>query len=171
MELTLLSAIPCSRVDLMRGCEDGRGGRVYSQADPCRCFTDFRQPCRLFFALSVFAAPPISPDDSIEQATLVAEMHGEEIGTSTLEWGDGNWGIDLEDGSVFSWPQSLPITPSSNGLLTVRIRVKFCSQTESIETSHPAYCHIREEDRDYIQLPLWKWLLSRLKRERRTFRY
>jgi hypothetical protein len=170
MKLSLLSAIPCSRVDLMRCCKDGRGGWVYSQVDPCRCFTDFKNSCGLFFALSVFAAPAVEPKDSIEHTVLVAEIHGEEIGTSTLEWGDGNWGIDLEDGTVFSWTQSVPITPTSNGLVTVRISVKLRSQPAPIEVSHPAFCHIREEDRDHIQLPRWKWLLSLLKRERRTFR-
>jgi hypothetical protein len=73
MQLTLLSAIPCSRVDLKPCCQDGRGGWVYSQSDPCRCFTNFKEPCYLFFALSIFAAESES-DDRVESTTLTASM-------------------------------------------------------------------------------------------------
>lgn len=41
VKLTLLSAVPCSRVDLIPCCKDGRGGWVHSQCDPGRCFPDF----------------------------------------------------------------------------------------------------------------------------------
>jgi len=169
MNLTLLSAIPCSRVDLMPCCKDGRGGWVYSQSDPCRCFTDFDEHCRLFFALSVFAAP-FSIDEQVESTTLIAHMGANEIGASTLEWRDDNWGVDLDDGAVFSWPQNIQIEPSTNGLVEVTILVKLQSQQEAVAVSQTAHCHVRQEDRDAMQESSFGYFLSRLRRKTRTFR-
>jgi len=169
MNLTLLSAIPCSRVDLMPCCKDGRGGWVYSQCDPCRCFTDFNEKCHLFFALSIFSAP-CSSDDRVESTTLVARMGATEIGTSTLEWKHGHWGVHLDDGAVYSWPQNIEIEPSTNGLVEVKILVKLHSQQEVVAVSQTVHCHIRQEDRDAMQKSSLGYFLSRLRRKTKTFR-
>lgn len=169
MQFTLLSAIPCSRVDLRPSCKDGRGGWVYSQSDPCRCFTNFKEPCCLFFALSVFAAECES-DDSVESTTLTARMGESQIGTNTLEWGHQHWGFNHDDGAVFSWPQRVSIEPETDGLVDVSILVKLRSQQEAIEVDQQAHCHIREEDRDATQRSRFSYLISQLRRQVKTFR-
>ena len=169
MKLTLLSAIPCSRVDLMPCCNDGRGGWVYSQADPCRCFTVFTDDCYLFFAMSVFA--PVTVDgDFGDTTTLVASMNDSEIGRSELEWEGNNWGIHLDDGTVYSWPQRVAILPEENGLVEITISVKLRSQDESIEVAQCAYCHIRQEDRDASQLTPLRYWWARIRRPKKCFR-
>jgi hypothetical protein len=169
MELTLLSAIPCSRVDLMPCCKDGRGGWVYSQSDPSRCFTNFDDKCRLFFALSIFASENDS-DDNLESTKLIATMGESEIGTSTLEWGQNNWGIHLDHGAIYSWPQSITIEPPTDGLIEVQISVNLRSKREAIAVAQKAYCHVRQEDRDAMQQSPFRYFLSRLRRKAKTFR-
>ncbi len=169
MNFTLLSAIPCSRVDLMPCCKDGRGGWVYSQCDPCRCCTHLSDPCRLYFALSVFAAPSDS-DDRVEFTTLTAKMGTREVGSSTLDWNHGHWGVHLDDGAIYSWPQNVQINAGTDGLVDVEIKVKLHSQTEAIAVSQFAHCHIRQEDRDAMQQSRLAYLFSRMRRNVKTFR-
>ena len=169
MKLTLLSAIPCSRVDLLPCCSDGRGGWVYSQADPCRCYTEFDEDCNLFFAVSIHA--PVTVEcDCVEATTLVVSTNNTEIGRSELEWKDNNWGIHLDDGTVYSWPQRVAIFPEEDGLIEVRIFVKLGSQNEPVEVDQCAYCHVRQEDRDASQLSLLRYWWAKLRQPARFFR-
>jgi len=171
MALILLSAIPCSRVDLMPCRNDGWGGWVYSQADPCRCYTKFDDDCYLFLAMSIFApAVAASEDDFVERTTLIVVQGETEIGRSELEWKTNNWGIHLNEGSVYSWPQRVGILPEDDGLVEIRILLKLRSQPEPIEVTQRAYCHIRQEDRDASQLSPLRYLFARFRNRLRTFR-
>ncbi len=169
MKLTLLSAIPCSRVDMMPCCQDGRGGWVYSQCDPSRTYTNLSGSCRLFFALSIHASPCAS-DDIVETTVLVARLGDEEIGTSTLVWKHGYWGTCLEDEAVFSWPQSIEINTAAGGLVSVEIAVKMRSRGQGIPVPQSAYCHIRQENRDAMQKSPIGYFLSRPRQRVKSFR-
>ena len=74
-----------------------------------------------------------------------------EIGSSTLDWNGGHWGVHLDDGAIYSWPQNVQIKASTDGLVDVEIKVKLQSQAEAITVSQLAHCHIRQENRDAMQ--------------------
>ena len=97
-------------------------------------------------------------------------MGESEIGTSTLEWGHQNWGVQLDDGAVYSWPQRVSIEAQTGGLVDVSILVKFRSQQNLIAVTQQAHCHIREEDRDATQKTRFSYLISNLRRQTKTFR-
>lgn len=162
IKLSLMSAIPCSRIDLQPCCRDGRGGWVYSQCDPCRRFDRFDEESGLYFALSVFS-DNIDATDGIEQTDLIAYKNGTEIGTSTLSWLECNsWGKHLKDGAVYSWPQFINIQPESDGIVEVKIFVKLRSQAAAIEVPQKAICHVRKETSEVKQLPAWRFFFRKL---------
>ena len=162
MKLSLLSAIPCSRVDAQPCCEDGRGGWVYSQCGPCRCFTNFNEATGLLFALSVYSNN-VDTKDGVERTELFAYQNDRRIGSSALGWDEDNtWGKHLSDGAVYSWPQFVNLRPEHDGIVEVRIYVKLRSQEHAVEVEQSAFCHVRQEDRDSMQLPPWKFIFKRL---------
>ena len=166
--LTLLSAVPCSRVDLTPSCVDGRGGWVYSQCDPSRCYESFENST-VFLALSVFSERS-DKIENIDSTKLTAVMNGEVIGSSTLQWQDNNWGVHLDDGSVYSWPQHVTINPIHNGLVEVSIEVQFDSRSAPVVVSQSAYCHVRRENRSGMNVSRLQYWIAQLCGKRRTYR-
>jgi len=97
----------------------------------------------LFFAISVFK-PASIPGDEIEHTTLTAEACGSEIGRDVLQWGEQEWGKQLAQGAIYSWPQYVSIAPEQNGLVAVSIAIKFLEADHELLVPQPAYCYVQE---------------------------
>jgi hypothetical protein len=161
MEMLLLSAVSCSRIDVEPYCRDGRGGIVLSQCDPSRSYKSLEKECGVILSLSIFASTTVE-DDGIEQSELIAEMNGRVIGTNVFQF-NSYTGQVIDDGAIFKWHQCIVLTPRLNGLVSVKINAKLKSQSTPQEVTGRSYCYVNEEDRDHIQLSLLKYFIKNLK--------
>jgi hypothetical protein len=166
MEMLLLSAVSCSRIDVKPYCRDGRGGIVLSQCDSSWSYKSFKKECGVTLSLSIFASTTVE-DDEIERSELIAEMNGRVIGTNVFQFNSYS-GQVVDDGAIFKWHQCIELTPRSNGLVSVTINAKLKSQSTPQEVTGRSYCYVTEEDRDHIQLSPLKYFIKNLK-NRKTF--
>ncbi|MEM9351936.1 MAG: hypothetical protein AAGA92_02895 [Planctomycetota bacterium] len=114
---------------------------MFSQVNADRTIAD-RKDYWLVFYLGVLAEAAVE-DDYVESTRLTATMHGETIGTNTLDWKRPNpmWGV--QDGNaIFEWSQPIMMQPSVDGMIDCRIEAKLHSQEGWLPVSGSAYCRI-----------------------------
>jgi len=142
MQLKLIASVPSKRWDPCDDlCADGRGGWVFSQVNVDRVVSGYRD-FYMLFGLGVLAENA-SPNDFVEQTRLTARMDNDVIGTDVLTWKHPNpmWGFHDGD-AIFEWAQSIKMTPTGDGMISVAIDVRINSEDDWMPVDGNAYCRI-----------------------------
>ena len=148
MNLKLIAWAPGKRFDADHElCSDGRGGWVFSQVNVDRHIADYDDYWLIFyFGVLVESA---YKDDFVESTHLTAEMDGVEIGTNELEWNHPNsmWGYADGD-AIFEFSQPIMMQPTTNGMITFKLRAKLNSQPDWLPVQGNGFCRIKLVEQD-----------------------
>ena len=138
----LIGAFPGKRFDSnVHYSNDGRGGWCLSQMNVDRSISTYEH----YYLVFCFAGLIENAEESsrVESTRVIAEMEGEQIGSSEKKWRPDNkmWTV-LHGDAIFEWAQLIEMEPKADGLINFTVSAKLTSQTNWVPLEGKGYARI-----------------------------